>query len=71
MDDWSNRTLIETAGIGSVEVHGWLAAAAAHAEMGGTPPCCDIYAQAVEYGIAVGIMHSDPVPGGSPSSIAA
>jgi 2,3-dihydroxyphenylpropionate 1,2-dioxygenase len=57
MDHWNNKELIETAGIGSVEVHGWLAAAAAHAEMGGAAPKCDIYVQAVEYGIALGIMH--------------
>jgi 2,3-dihydroxyphenylpropionate 1,2-dioxygenase len=57
MDQWDNRQLIETAGIGSVEVHAWLAAAAAHAEAGGAAPRCDIYLQAVEYGIALGIMH--------------
>ena len=71
MDRWNNRTLVETAGIGSVEVHAWLAAAAAHAEMGGARPECDIYVQAVEYGIALGIMHGEQVQAKSPTSVAA
>lgn len=60
MDDWSNPGVIEEAGIGAVEVHGWLAATAAHIAAGGEPPVCDVYEQALEYGIAVGLMHGDP-----------
>ena len=58
MDHWDNSATIEEAGIGSVEVHAWLAAAVANREAGGDLPTCDIYAQAIEYGIALGIMHA-------------
>ncbi len=60
MDDWSNPAVVEKAGIGAVEVHGWLAATAAHLAAGGQLPVCDVYEQALEYGIAVGLMHGDP-----------
>lgn len=58
MDDWDNDAIIRKAGIGAVEVHAWLAAAAANVAAGGGLPVCDIYAQALEYGIAVGVMHA-------------
>ena len=60
MDDWRNEDVVEKAGIGAVEVHGWLAAAAAHHAAGGQLPVCDVYEQTLEYGIAVGVMHADP-----------
>jgi len=60
MDDWNNDEAIRIAGIGSVEVHGWLAAAAAHREMGGDLPSCRLYTQALEYGIAFGLMQGTP-----------
>jgi 2,3-dihydroxyphenylpropionate 1,2-dioxygenase len=60
MDDWRNEACVEEAGIGSVEVHGWLAAAAAHRAAGGQLPVTDVYEQTLEYGIAVGVMHGDP-----------
>ena len=59
MDDWQNEAIVEEAGIGAVEVHGWLAAAVAHHAAGGALPVCDIYEQTLEYGIAVGVMHGD------------
>ena len=52
--DW----MVAEAGIGTLELHTWVAAAAAHAAAGGTPPVVDLYSEALEYGIAVGMMHS-------------
>ena len=60
MDHWNNEACIEKAGIGSVEVHGWLAATAADRAAGGALPVCDVYEQTLEYGIAVGVMHGVP-----------
>ena len=60
MDHWRNETIVEEAGIGAVEVHGWLAATVAHRVAGGDLPVCDVYEQTLEYGIAVGVMHGDP-----------
>lgn len=60
MDGWRNEDLVEEAGIGSVEVHCWLAAGAAHHAAGGQLPVCDVYAQVLEYGIAVGVLHGEP-----------
>ncbi|MCW5770154.1 MAG: hypothetical protein KIT16_00860 [Rhodospirillaceae bacterium] len=57
-DDWSNEELVKIAGIGSVEIHTWIAACAANAAAGGAVPIKDIYAQVVEYGVAVGIVHA-------------
>jgi 2,3-dihydroxyphenylpropionate 1,2-dioxygenase len=50
--------LVENAGIGSLELHTWVAAAAANAAAGGKPPTVDIYAEALEYGIAFGMAHA-------------
>ncbi|HZF17609.1 MAG TPA: hypothetical protein VE046_16895 [Steroidobacteraceae bacterium] len=50
--------LVETAGIGSLEMHTWVAAAAANLAAGGSLPEVDIYAEALEYGIAFGMMHA-------------
>ncbi len=60
MDRWRNEDLVEEAGIGSVEVHGWLAATVAHRTAGGELPVCDVYEQTLEYGVAVGVMHGEP-----------
>jgi 2,3-dihydroxyphenylpropionate 1,2-dioxygenase len=46
------------AGIGSLELHTWVAATAANAAAGGGAPVEDIYAEALEYGIAFGMMHA-------------
>jgi 2,3-dihydroxyphenylpropionate 1,2-dioxygenase len=50
--------MVEHAGIGSLELHTWIAAAAANAAAGGAPPVKDIYAEALEYGIAFGMVHA-------------
>jgi 2,3-dihydroxyphenylpropionate 1,2-dioxygenase len=50
--------MVEHAGIGSLELHTWLAAAAAHRAAGGASPTVDIYAEALEYGIAFGMAHA-------------
>lgn len=70
MDDWSNPAVVEEAGIGAVEIHGWLAATAAHVAAGGRLPVCDVYEQALEYGIAVGLMHGEPGGAHTPSRAA-
>jgi 2,3-dihydroxyphenylpropionate 1,2-dioxygenase len=59
MDEWDPAWLVERAGIGSLEVHAWLAATAAHRAAGGARPTVDLYAEALEYGIAFGIAHAD------------
>ena len=58
-DAWDPYTLIEEAGIGSMELHTWIAAAAAHKAAGGTTPVTDFYTVAPELGIAAGIVHGD------------
>jgi 2,3-dihydroxyphenylpropionate 1,2-dioxygenase len=58
-DAWDPRALVEEAGIGSMELHTWIAAAAAHRAAGGAPPVRDFYAIAPELGIACGIAHGD------------
>jgi 2,3-dihydroxyphenylpropionate 1,2-dioxygenase len=50
--------LVAQAGIGFLELHTWIAAAAAHQAAGGAPPRVDHYAEALEYGIAFGMAHS-------------
>ncbi len=52
--------LVAQAGIGFLELHTWVAAAAAHQAAGGSPPAVDLYAEALEYGIAFGMVHSPP-----------
>ncbi|HUE10745.1 MAG TPA: hypothetical protein VMQ54_07390, partial [Steroidobacteraceae bacterium] len=52
------KWMVEHAGIGSLELHTWVAAAAAHQAAGGAPPTVDIYAEALEYGIAFGMAHA-------------
>ena len=58
LDSWNNDELIEKAGIGAPEIHGWLAACAANAAAGGGKPVVDFYAPVLEYGVAVGVMHA-------------
>ncbi|MDB5575715.1 MAG: hypothetical protein JWR80_891 [Bradyrhizobium sp.] len=57
-DSWDPNELIQRAGIGSVELHAWIAACAAHAAAGGNPPRFDLYHPVVEYGVAVGMVHA-------------
>ncbi len=58
-DHWDPYALIEEAGIGSMELHTWIAAAAAHQAAGGSAPVTDFYTVAPELGIAAGIVHAD------------
>ena len=57
-DTWDQYKLVEKAGIGSMELHAWIAAAAAHKSAGGSNPVVDIYTIAPEIGIAAGIVHA-------------
>ena len=58
-DAWDPATLVEEAGIGSMELHTWIAATAAHKAAGGSAPVTDFYSVAPELGIAAGIVHAD------------
>ena len=58
-DDWDPGQLVETAGTGSMELHTWIAAAAAHKSAGGNRPVQDFYSVMPELGIAAGIVHAD------------
>lgn len=57
-DRWNPRELIARGGIGSMELHTWIAAAAAQRAAGGKSPSLDFYAVTPELGIAAGIAHS-------------
>ncbi len=57
-DHWDQQKLVQEAGIGSMELHAWIAAAAAHASAGGTKPNVQLYTVAPEIGIAAGIVHA-------------
>jgi 2,3-dihydroxyphenylpropionate 1,2-dioxygenase len=58
IDSIDARATVARAGIGSLELHAWVAATAANAAAGGATPVVDIYAEALEYGIAFGMMHA-------------
>jgi len=58
-DSWKPHELVAEAGIGSMELHTWIAAAAAHQAAGGGKPVRDFYTVAPELGIACGIVHAD------------
>jgi len=58
-DAWDQQKLVQEAGIGSMELHTWIAAAAAHKAAGGSAPVSDFYSVAMELGIACGIVHAD------------
>lgn len=58
-DTWDPHALVKEAGIGSMELHTWIAAAAAHRAAGGSAPVSDFYSVAPELGIAAGIVHGD------------
>ena len=56
-DNWNPHDVIDEAGIGSMELHTWIAASAAHEAAGGGKPKLDFYAVTPELGIAAGIVH--------------
>lgn len=57
-DNWDQNQLIAEAGIGSMELHTWIAAAAAHREVGGNSPQVSFYDVMPEIGIAAGVVHA-------------
>lgn len=57
-DDWRPEDLIREGGIGSMELHTWIAASAAHLAAGGESVRLDYYSIAPEIGISVGIAHA-------------
>lgn len=58
-DNWDPHALIADAGIGSMELHTWIAAAAAHKEAGGSGPQISFYEVMPEIGIAAGVVYAD------------
>jgi len=56
-ESWNQDQLVEEAGIGSMELQSWIAAAEAHFECGGEGPQLDVYSIAPEIGIGCGIVH--------------
>jgi 2,3-dihydroxyphenylpropionate 1,2-dioxygenase len=57
-DTWDPAKVVKEAGIGSMELHTWIAATAAHLAAGGNIPQTDFYSIAPELGIAAGIVHA-------------
>ncbi len=57
-DSWNPTKVVAEAGIGSMELHTWIAATAAHLAAGGESPTADFYSVAPELGIAAGIVHA-------------
>ena len=55
-DHWDPHALVEEAGIGSMELHTWIAAGAAHKAAGGSDPAVDFYSVTPELGIACGLV---------------
>ena len=55
-DAWEPEAVVREAGIGSMELHTWIAACAAHEAAGGGKPSLDFYAVTPELGIATGIV---------------
>ena len=58
-DNWDQNKLIAEAGIGSMELHTWIAAAAAHRQAGGNLPQISFYDVMPEIGIAAGVVSAD------------
>lgn len=59
-DGWDPHDLVAEAGIGSMELHTWIAAGAAHKAAGGANPAVDFYAVTPELGIACGLVSDIP-----------
>jgi 2,3-dihydroxyphenylpropionate 1,2-dioxygenase len=58
VDEWGGRETIDVAGIGFMELHAWVAAAAATRESGGTLPLTTVYAPTLEYGVGYGMAYT-------------
>ena len=50
--------MLERSGVGSLELHTWVAAAAAERAAGGTAPKHSLYAPTLEYGIGYGMAYT-------------
>ncbi len=57
-DTWDQNELIAEAGIGSMELHTWIAGAAAHRAVGGNAPQISFYEVMPEIGIAAGVVYA-------------
>ena len=60
-DSWTPEAVVREAGIAAIEVHQWIAAAAAAQVVGTDRAIIDFYAPVVEYRLSVGVLHADPV----------
>ncbi len=60
-DTWDPAIVVEQAGVAAIEVQQWLAARSAAGICGVRKPVVDLYVATVEYRIAVGAMHADPL----------
>ncbi len=58
-DSWNQEEMIAEAGIGSMELHTWIAGAAAHRIVGGSRPQISFYGVTPEIGIAAGVVWAD------------
>ncbi|BCL63233.1 2,3-dihydroxyphenylpropionate/2,3-dihydroxicinnam ic acid 1,2-dioxygenase [Desulfomarina profundi] len=58
-DRWDQEKLVAEAGIGSMELHTWIAGAAAHMAAGGSSPELGFYSVTPELGIAAGIVYGE------------
>jgi 2,3-dihydroxyphenylpropionate 1,2-dioxygenase len=57
-DDWGRREMVDIAGIGFMELHSWVAAAAANRASGNTMPLTTVYAPTLEYGVGYGMAYT-------------
>ncbi len=55
-DGWSAEEMVQTAGIGFLELHAWIAATAAYQAAGVARPARTLYAPTLEYGIGYGMV---------------
>lgn len=60
-DAWDPVRVVEEAGVAAMEVQQWLAARSAADVCGVGKPVVDLYVATVEYRIAVGVMHAEPL----------
>ena len=59
LDAWDPAATVERAGIGSLELHTWIAACAANEAANGNAPTTAVYAETLEYGIGFGLIYSE------------
>ncbi len=61
-DDWKAADVMAEAGLGMLELHTWIAAAAAYGAPNDGSAMTSIYNPAVEYGVGYGLLYSAPPP---------